>query len=292
MTDAIDPLARMLAQLRADGRVASSRLPDSAVQRIRPLLEAGVVVERRSGAGRALILLDRDALNAFIEVHFPGGLSWDSVRRDRAGAVRQARNSKRSGTQCAVVSMIGRAGKFMVGGKELDIADATKAFGCCSVMVDAESGGQLAGIARVGIVENADVFGLSLTIDGIPDVVLYAGGRIKADVLRWLLRVLPNSVGVEHMGDFDLVGLSEFMRVRSVFGRRARLWVPANLSDLFRYGNPKLFEKQDRSHLTEYLADVDPSVRMVAELIQRTGSCLEQEILVPTGAHHRCDVTP
>ncbi len=55
---------------------------------------------------------------------------------------------------------------------------------------------------------------------------------------------------VFHLGDYDPVGLSEYLRLEAVLGSRAVLYVPPDLEDLLRrFGKPALLAGQ-----TEVLA--------------------------------------
>lgn len=83
-----------------------------------------------------------------------------------------------------------------------------------------------------------------------------------------------------HCGDYDPVGLDEYLRLQTACPERTELHLPSNLEILLsRYGKKELLAGN-----TAVLARLRKSrvleVRRVVELMDRYGSGLEQEILL------------
>jgi hypothetical protein len=102
--------------------------------------------------------------------------------------------------------------------------------------------------------------------------------------MGWLATT-PES-GVEtlwHCGDYDPVGLSEYLRLRAIpqLGDRVKFYVPENLETLFRFSKPELFDKQYTGALSGWMQSDDATLRRVASLISTHSAGLEQEVLLP-----------
>jgi hypothetical protein len=112
------------------------------------------------------------------------------------------------------------------------------------------------------------------------DVALYASGRLSDLALQWLGSPELSQCRFIHCGDYDPVGLDEFLRLKAVLGDRARLHVPANLRDLVAtYGRPELV-RDSQAVLKRLRGSADPDVHSVVEALDETGCGLEQEILL------------
>jgi len=131
------------------------------------------------------------------------------------------------------------------------------------------------------IVENFEVF---LHVDELLpalDAALYAAGRLSRRTIEWLTTL--DDAQILHMGDYDPVGLDEYLRLRQALGPRVTLHIPTDLDDfedrVRRYGRPDLLQTS-----ADLLATVrrraDPAVNQVLEILDRHGKALEQEALL------------
>jgi hypothetical protein len=85
---------------------------------------------------------------------------------------------------------------------------------------------------------------------------------------------------VLHFGDYDPVGLDEYLRLREACPGRAELYLPQGLERLFaRYSKPGLLRGTEA--VLRRLRDCGlPEVRRVVDLMDRHGAGLEQEALL------------
>jgi hypothetical protein len=111
-------------------------------------------------------------------------------------------------------------------------------------------------------------------------VAVYASGRLSDLALQWLGSPELSQCRFIHCGDYDPVGLDEFLRLKKVVGDRARLHIPANLCALIAtYGRPELLG-DSQGVLKRLRGSADPDVRKVVEILNETGCGLEQEALL------------
>jgi hypothetical protein len=112
------------------------------------------------------------------------------------------------------------------------------------------------------------------------DVALYASGRLSELALQWLGSPELSQCRFIHCGDYDPVGLDEFLRLKRIVGDRARLHIPANLREFVAtYGRPELL-CDSAAVLKRLRASIDPDVHSVIEILDETGCGLEQEVLL------------
>ena len=132
----------------------------------------------------------------------------------------------------------------------------------------------------VVIVENLEVF-LHLEETGIAcDLAVYAAGRMSERLLAWLASPAMSGCSVLHCGDYDPVGLQEYLRLRAACGSRASLYVPDDLMDLLRTFGKRELLSDSPAVLRSVRASSDVSVRHVLRLIDEAGCGLEQEALL------------
>jgi hypothetical protein len=83
-----------------------------------------------------------------------------------------------------------------------------------------------------------------------------------------------------HLGDYDPVGLSEYLRVAKACPGRVTLWVPPGLENLVaRYGKGLLMEASSNVWAKVRQSE-DADVRRVVAVLDRHAKGLEHEILL------------
>jgi hypothetical protein len=276
---ALDALAERLQELRDIGSVVRSRLTPSMRQRLATLFHLGVLREERLGAGWRVVLRDRTALDAWIQSNYPSGLTGiTGAVAGRTRSVANYRDTKRQGSlQVRLVHMRG-FGHATLTRRDviMPLAELTSAFGVVGLAVDLDDMWTIAG--RLCLVENLEIF---LQVERLlPDIdaALWAAGRVDSRVLRWL--AAQPDASVLHVGDYDPVGLDEYLRVLAALGSRADLHVPDDLERrVARYGRPELLE---RSLLVyeRVRRSADARVTAVIEILDRHGCGLEHEALL------------
>ena len=276
---ALDPLAERLSELLELGFVVRSRVTAPMRERLAPLFHLGVLREERSGAGRHITLRDRVALEEWIRVHYPSGLTGMSGEvGHRAESVANYRDSKRAGS--LAVSLVYLRGfgttELRRRGAVLPLADMTRAYGVVGLAVDPRDTWEIAG--TVAFVENLECFMNVERLIPQADSALYTAGRVGGRVLQWL--AAQQDVRAIHAGDYDPVGLDEYLKVRAAFGDRADLFVPDDFEALVaKYGQPELLMHSLPVYRRVRL-HADERVRAVLDVLDRHGRGLEQEALL------------
>jgi len=112
-------------------------------------------------------------------------------------------------------------------------------------------------------------------------MALYAGGRLSGRILNWLGSQSMARAQIIHCGDYDPVGLDEYLRLKGACPERAELFLPANLEVLLsRYGKRELLQGSNGAVLARLRKTEDHEVRRLVRLLDRYGVGLEQEILL------------
>ncbi len=290
-----DALAGRLLELLREGTLAASKLSERARVTLGPLFRTGVLREERAGRGRRVTIADESALRTWIAARYPSGLSVDADDDlpPRATSLSHVGHSKRGRQLEAEPLLLRGFGDavlthgptvtaepcVMRPGVTLHLADTTRASGVASALLSEEYTWHFSG--TFAIVENFEVF---LHVDELLpalDAALYAAGRLSTRVIDWLTTL--DDAQILHMGDYDPVGLDEYLRLRQALGPRVTLHIPTDLDDfedrVRRYGRPDLLQTS-----ADLLATVrrraDPAVNQVLEILDRHGKALEQGALL------------
>ena len=278
---AVDALADKLLLLVAEGSLAASRLTDRDRTRLRSLFETGVLAMERGGAGKKVVVKNRDALDAFVLRNYPSGLQGSSATLSpRSRAVAELRDSKKAReTGPLMVLLRGFDNCELRAGEEvLAVAHWTELAGVAALCLDGRQWG-FAGV--MAIVENLEVFWNFEKLKTGAQLAVYAQGRLSGRILNWLSSPAMAQARIIHCGDYDPVGLDEYLRLKTAFPERAGLYLPANLEDLLsRYGKRELLLGSNGAILARLRKTDDQEVRRIVELMDRYGVGLEQEVLL------------
>lgn len=276
--------AQILIKLHKFGSVAASQLSNASKQYLRPLLETEVLVEEKKGRGLAILVNNYKALDAFIKKDFPHGLEpghTDTVTRSQA--VSYWRNSKHGDLTSEPVFINAKKGQVLTkDSKVLPIGQLTEIAGMATFLLGEDSDNYWQFDGTIAIVENYEVFTNWQKINIPADIAIWAAGRISKRIIDWLKSQKMQICNIIHCGDYDPVGLDEFRRLDAQIGKRASLYVPSNIGDLFsKYANPLLLKKQSSSKVLERLRSYShPEIIEVVKLIDSYNGGLEQEILL------------
>jgi hypothetical protein len=279
---AVEALADRLAGLLDQGFLPASRLAPRSRRTLQPLFDAGVLEEVRSGGGRRVVVRDRPALERFARSTYPAGLDGapTAALPARSAAVATVRDAKRARTTDAEPVLLRGFGDACLqrSGELLEVAAWTRRAGLTAVRLDDGSPWGFAG--TVAVVENLEVF-LYLERLGLAcDLALYAGGRLSGRALRWLASPPMGDCCFLHCGDYDPVGLDEYLRLAAACPGRTQLHLPEDLEALLAtYGKAELL-RASPGVLTRLRRSPDPTVSRVVALLDRYGAGLEQEILL------------
>jgi hypothetical protein len=278
---AVDNLAAKLALLLTRGTLAASRLTARDRDRLLGLFDTGVLAEQRSGAGRRVLVKNPEALAAFVARNYPSGLQGrQEDLPPRSRAIAEFRDSKMARAAGPVTVLLrGFAGcELRAGDAVLPVAHWTGLAGLAALDLDSDRAWGFAGVLVV--VENLEVFRNIEKLATGAQLALYARGRLSARVLDWLSSPAMAGVRIVHCGDYDPVGLDEYLRLRAICPGRTELFLPQDLEELLsRYGKKELLSAS-AAVLDRLRKTPDPQVRRVVTLMDRYGVGLEQEALL------------
>jgi len=274
-----------LRELREKGVVPASRFSASTRHVLEPLFATGVLSKEASRGGYVIRLNANDAIDAFISRNFPSeGTHRLVAETNRAQSILVHRDSKKGNTsQTAFVVMRGFSEcRLYQHDRTMNAASLTRRYGACALKVDKEHLWSFDGI--IALVENLEVF---WHIEHVMDVdlAIYLAGRISNKIITWFSSNAMQKAKLIHVGDYDPVGLAEFLRVYKACGDRVTLYAPENMAYLFStYGNQSLL--RDKPKNQELLRKLKHSghkdVLAILPLIERYGCVVEQEILLAT----------
>jgi hypothetical protein len=278
---AVDALADKLLLLISMGNLAASKLTDRDHTLLRSLFETGVLAMEKGGGGKKVVVKNLDALGAFVLRSYPSGLQGSSAKLPpRSRAVAELRDSKKAReTGPLMVLLRGFDNCELFAGEEvLEVAQWTELAGVAALCLD---GRQWQFTGLMAVVENFEVFWNFEKLKTGAQLAVYAQGRLSGRILNWLSSPAMAQARIIHCGDYDPVGLDEFLRLKSACPKRAGLYLPANLEDLlFRYGKKELLLGNNGAILARLRKTEDQEVRRLVELMDRHGVGLEQEVLL------------
>jgi hypothetical protein len=273
----------ILAQLELlteHGTMPKSACSSSLLKFVRPLLDAEVLVEERSGGGRRLVVRDAAAFRDFCQHKFPNALV-SAGGSTRVAGVARFRDSKAfaSNTPEMVVVRAWREDALLLYDQPTGAAAATAQHGVFSFLLN--SGPEYSLHSPCALVENPAVF-VGFERLGLPvGLVIYGQGRASNRLLEWLAGITSSEFTLLHLPDYDPVGLSEFERLRGRLGERVRLYLPIDLHQRFaRHANRSLLDKPNsRAILANLRRTSSGDIRQVLALIDHHNAGLEQEAL-------------
>ncbi len=274
-----DALARLLARLRDTGRLPLSQMSARSRRELASLFDAGALGVVRSGVGQVVEVRSPEVLDQVIRNRYPEvGIRPDTP--PRAGAVARLRSAKRArgSDRKAVLLRALRPVVCARDGAQADLLATTRRLGCAALVV--ERGQFWTLTATVAVVENEECFHHVERLGVDADLVLFASGRLSALVLEWLGSPELGECRFIHCGDYDPVGLDEFLKLRAAVGSRARLHIPERLRELVATHGRKELLRDSARILARLRRTDDPQVRQVVSILDETGCGLEQEILL------------
>jgi hypothetical protein len=277
---AVDALAEKLGLLLEQGTLAWSRLTDRERMRLQGLFDGGVLEVRRSGAGKVVVLQNRVSLDAFVGKQYPSGLEGrQEIPGPRGRAVAEHRDSKKALENCSPVVLLRGFGtcELRAGNEALPVAHWTQLAGVAALRLDNRP---WAFAGTMAVVENLEVFWNIERLNLAIQLALYAQGRLHGKILDWLSSPAMAHCRIIHCGDYDPVGLDEYVRIKAACPERTRLHLPSNLEELLsRYGKRDLLDSSS-AVFARLRKSSDQEVRRVVSLMDQYGVGLEQEALL------------
>jgi hypothetical protein len=277
-------LARLLKRLRGQGAIPASALSDTHRQTLRSLFDADVLVEVRKGRGHSVEVHNWDAFTQFLSTHCPEGLDAINSAMSRSEAVAALRNSKQGRLVSEAVILSARSGRVLVrSDDQLKVGDLTELAQVASFLLEERARNYWQFEGRIALVENYACFVHWHAMGIEADLAIWTAGRISDRMIRWFASWAMKGTDFLHCGDYDPVGLSEFLRLKDQLpDGRVTLHIPVGIETLFeRYSNRNLLANANAAGLLKRLRVSDvPDVRRIVGLMDRNNGGLEQEILV------------
>jgi hypothetical protein len=276
----LDPLAARLKQLLTEGSIPASDFSAAMRVRLGSLFDFNVLVDEKAGGGRRTVVSDRAALERWVTSKYPSGLDGtDQALPARAEAVANFRDSK-AGRKLATLPLFMRGfgqAAFKRRTESLPLAVITASHEIVGVLIDLDDPWLFDG--TLALVENFELFmHVEDVVPGV-EVALWTGGRFNERAFSWIAGL--TGCKVVHVGDYDPVGLDEYLRLRACLPEgRVSLHVPHDFEQrVAAYGNAELLERSV-AVLQRVRRDAPEELRPVLAVIDRHGKALEQEGLL------------
>jgi hypothetical protein len=274
-----DAFARLVRRMMEQGQVPRSQMSPRSQKELSSLFDAGVLTQTRSGGGLVVEVKDLGTLAEFYRKRYPseGKIIAGPPRACAVGTLRNAKRVNRTNREPILLRAFSPV-TCARADAQCDLQTATNQTGAVCLILETDRFWSMT--ATIAVVENLECF-LHFEKMNVPaDVALYAAGRLSDLALQWLGSPELSHCRFIHCGDYDPVGLDEFLRLKTIVGDRARLHFPPNLPDLIRiYGRNDLL-RDSEAILKRLRATTDPTVRSVLQTLDETGCGLEQEVLL------------
>ncbi len=278
---------RRLRDAQTQGLQRSS-IPKSCDDLIESLQTCGAVEYSRGRSGRGIVLrvAGEQAFHQFVAARLPpGGLDVDvTTIPDRATAVAMLGDAK------VIRHSIGQ-GLFVRSVKpDVEIRSADSEVSISVSQLTAEAGGagvtlssekRWGFVGDIAVVENADAFWQHERV--FPDVGLavFASGNMSARLIEWLASPPMALCRITHWGDYDPVGVCEYVRLADACRGRVVSYAPSEIDELL----PKRGKRALITRQTKYLDRLrcrvsDPHVRRMVGLFDAHRKGLEQEVFL------------
>jgi hypothetical protein len=270
-----------LSELLTGGTLPLSGCSSALLRVLRPALDAGVVAEEKSGAGRRLVVRNFEALRLFFAGRYPNAGVFDDAPSRVVGLAR-FRDSKVFANDAAEIVCIRawKNGTLLRNGPLIDVVRATREHGVFAFSLTNKCSYSLRGFCA--LIENPVVFALVERLSLPIEVAILGRGRISTRLLDWLAQMNSEKFKLIHLPDYDPIGLNEFARLRAQLGERVTLHLPSDLGDQFaRFSKRSLLEGVNSQSTLRYLRrSQDRQIRIVLQLIDKHNAGLEQESLL------------
>lgn len=277
----MDVFAKHLDTLLTEGSIAASRISSKQKAKHRTLFDNEILGIERIANGKRYVVKDVDNLRRYIKKIFPRGLEkaiqGPSCRAEGVAFYRNAKTKNVSDREALLIKVFSdRHDLILFNDLALPILPWCQVAGIAAIeLKDTDS---LTVKGKLALVENIDVF-WDFDKTGVEvDAVIYTGGRFSKRLLHSL--VPDKALSIIHFGDYDPVGVEEYLRVKKVFPSTI-FHVPDNLESLFEFSCLKILEKKNNQRILARLRHVeDSTVQYIVSLMDKENGGLEHEILI------------
>jgi hypothetical protein len=237
--------------------------------------------------GKRLRVANADAFAKIVRTATPQGLeSLDSLLLSRADAVDQFGDAKaiRTGNVQGIFVRSIKPNIFIrrAGSSEaVDVTELTRIAGGAALRLSNGMDWTVSG--TIATIENEEAFWSHELILPDIDLAVYVRGKMSNRLLRWLASAQMASCQITHWGDYDPIGVAEFLRLRCACPGRVTLHVPDDLEKLVaRYGKKSLVRADKQVQVLCLLREMedDPIVKRFVQVFDELGKGVEQELLL------------
>jgi len=226
------------------------------------LLSANIVSEPQRGIGFIEIIKSKDYDNFYLQKYPHPNIEVKTEIDNQ----KKFRNTKATNTEKDRVILMRGFQNILVNNIEVDLLKITKEHNIFSaVLKNLEA-------KKVCFVENLLPFFMAEKLLGDDYVYIHFYGRLpKESILKKI-----QCEQYLHFGDYDFLGLSEYLRAKNVFDD-CRLYKPENFITLFNESS-----KPRKKHDTKYnniKTSTDIEIIEIVKKIEHTNHFLEQQIL-------------
>lgn len=286
----MNELPPFLGRLFAEQRLSLSQLSNRGRKQLRALFDGGVLSIESVGRGQVVLVRKPDGLVAWLRQNFPAfesqWLAEKTTGRAHSIALRRSSKATGSGAGAGVLHLrafAAQGGVVTLNSTVFPVSELTTRHGVAACLIEAKSTLGIEG--RTALVENLECFLRVEVILPKIAVAMNSAGRISDQLISCLARSSIAPAPLLHLPDYDPVGLSDYLRLRSALGERVVLFVPNDIERRFSaLGDRKLISEKPRNRaLLEQLATKTWPCREsenIFRLIKETGTGLEQESLL------------
>jgi Uncharacterized protein conserved in bacteria C-term(DUF2220) len=288
------PQRTFLKRLRDAGTsgIQRSSIPKTCKEMVDALLICGAISYKPSPSGRGnrLCVVEGLAFQRFIEGRLPKGLDIDDDDlTDRASAIyllADAKTVKQSTGQGIFVRSV-KAGVSIGttdGYVSVAVGDLTERAGTAAIQLSDSKEWSFAG--QVAVIENLDAYWKYEAVLSWIDLAVFANGRMSQRLLRWLASPALERCVFTHWGDYDPVGVSEYVRLSKHCPGRVTVYAPPEVDILLPTHGKRSLVTDQRTYLDQLRSnDNDDYVRRMIGLFDKYRRGLEQEIFLLDSAH-------
>lgn len=288
---------KLLLELLKTESLPASRLRSAAKDLTTPFA-AGLLVRRTKGAGEVVEVAKPEAFRKWISHTHPGAFGGMVAENNRAMNLAMNRDTKVGRRGLGHYVVLARAyrvrqdlpdeAKTALQG----VVDATLAWGGVALLLDglgqdehaAPPSLRLPEGLRVMTIEGPQNFKNSGRVQEEADIFLLCGtgGRLRGEFIEWLAG--QETLQVIHSGDYDPVGLQEFMTMAARMPGRVELYCPDDLANRFRsFSNRTLMDKgNNRAVLGSLRRGVSREMDLVLRLMAEFGPLEQEALLIDT----------
>lgn len=282
----LDPFAKILLSLQEKGSIPKSQVSKTTLRLLQSLINTQIIELKKIGAGQSYLVNNSLGLDRFIEATFPSGLkpltSLSQSPRAQAIALKKDAHKAKSNQLPLFLRGFGDA-KLIKKDQVLFVAELTQIAGGTAITITPQCSWSFSGI--IVTVENTELyFNIEKVLPQV-DIAINTTGRISSMLIDWFASDHLENAQFIHCGDFDPVGLQEYLKIKAKCPGRTSLYIPPEIEKMFIYANPERIIKQ-KGILKNLRHTDDEEVLSVIKLLDKYNGGVDQEILLHHLAEH------